>query len=314
MDRRNFFKKTAIGSAGLMLGSEMFFTGNAFSAGEFASSSGVRGIAPIAMMEDTQVLLLRSAGAKLGVIKNAIVTDLHSRPAAPANKSRLASLLPVNDKRLPALFEALRKDPEQRNYTEKLSLALGWVSNNASYRHFSPLFDKSTTAEESYEIQLYTDAVVVRDLMNNDTEALKSNELSLFFNEILPRTITRIHTLIPAEDGANWVNRISEWRRYNKDYLHSLAEVILDPDREKYTKYIVSKNFYNPGDDLIKISRKLQNTEDVNSSEILTALDSENQSLYSRGVVESYRNTLAAADYMDGKITLAELEAYLLNE
>ncbi len=314
INRRRFIKQSALGSAGVVLGASMLGSKNMFAAAAANFKSGVGGLVPVAVIEDTNLLLLRTAKFK-GDSEYALTSDLHTRPAAPGNKGRLASLLPVQDKKLMDLLKTIKQNKSLKNRVEKIAIANGWICNNATYKHLSPVYGDNPSPETIMDVQAYHDAQLLIELSGIQmTGDVKEEYLAALFNEILPRASTRVHTFIPAEDGHDWVNRMTDWRVMNKNYRDELAKIMVHPEMSKKENYVNGPDFYNPSDAVIMYCRNLQNAKNVKIDKIEKAVDdASNKSLYARILGESFKNILAANEFLNGNMSGSQLEGMLFS-
>jgi len=314
INRRSFIKQGAIGGTGIMIGGSFINTQSLFGASPMNLKNGIGGLVPVSLIEGANLLVLRA-----GVLKKpasfALTSDLHNRPAAPGNKGRIAGVLPVNDVRLVSLLKVLRDDKETSNYVEKTALAFGWICNNAIYNKVKNIYAEHENPDQILEVQLYHDAEMLKDILNvRNNSNLKEEHLGAFFNEILPRATTRVHTMIPADDGQDWVNRMTNWRRLNTQYLNTLAKVIVEPESQKLETYVVNPNFYNAGDEIITMVRQLENAKNIKPADIEDAIaDNNSNSIYARALADSYNNIIIAGKFLNEEASLDELEKAIFN-
>lgn len=308
INRRNFIKSSALGSAGILLGSSMAANATDFFRQPMVSNKGIGGLVPVSLIEDVNLLLLRSGNFK-GHSEFALASDLHNRPAPPGNKGRIASVLPVQDKKLLQLLSIIRNDQELNSRIEKIAIAFGWIGNNAVAKYIKPVYGDNLSEEEVLEVQCYHDAELIKEISGIETTKVKEEQLASLFHEILPRSLTRVHTLIPSDDGPAWVNRISAWRVDNKSYLKNLAMVMIQPNKSKKLNYVDTPNFYSSSDSIIKYCRNLRKGIDVKPEMIKNAVaESAAGSLYAKALSQSYLNIVAANDYLNGNLNESELE------
>ncbi len=308
INRRSFIKQSSIGGTGLLFGSSLLSSASDLFS-RVSQARVIGGLVPVSVIEDTGLLLIRS-GNFSGDVEYAIASDLHTKPAPPGNKGRLASVLPANDSRLISLFTKIRDNKELPNRTAKIAIAFGWICHNAVAKSLQNLYNLNVSEEETKEMQTYLDAQLIKEIsFLNIAPELKEEHIASLFNEILPRAITRIHTLTPAADGPEWVNRMSEWRINNKIYFGDLARIIINPDSFKKEKYIDKPNFYSSTDSIISCCRSLQSASNVKPEKIKTAAaEAATGSLYAKALGESYNNILAANQYLNGNLNERELE------
>jgi hypothetical protein len=314
INRRNFFKQSALGSAGIILGGSMLNARDMFAAAKASLNTGIGGLVPVSIIEDANLLVMRITKFK-GDADFALVSDLHTRPAAPGNKGRLASLLPVQDKKLMELLNNIKQKSDLKNRIEKIAIANGWICNNATFKYLKPVYGSNPSPDKIMDVQAYHDAQLLTEISDLQiTGEVKEEYLAALFNEVIPRASTRVHTLIPAEDGHDWVNRMTDWRKMNKSYLDTLAELMVSPDLSKKQTYVNGPNFYDSSDALIMYCRSLQNTKNVKAEKIEKAVgQATNGSLYAQALAESITNIKAANDFLNGNMSGSELESQLFS-
>ena len=314
INRRSFLKHSALGSAGIFLGGSVLNARDMFAAAHSDLKSGVGGLVPVSIIEDANLLVLRMNTLE-GDAAFALASDLHNRPAAPGNKGRLASLLPVQDRKLMELLTVIKQKKDIKNRVEKIAIANGWICNNATYKYLKPVYGDDPSPERIMDVQAYHDAQLLIELSDLQvTGEEKKAYLAALFNEMLPRTITRVHTLIPARDGHDWVNRMTDWRVANKTYLDRLAEIMVNPELSKKQTYVNNPNFYDPSDVLIVFCRNLQHAKNVKVDKIEKAVDeASNGSLYAKALSESVKNIKAANEFVNENLTGNELEKKLFS-
>ena len=312
INRRSFFKQSAMGSAGVILGGSLLSVRDMFAAAAANLKAGVGGLVPVSVIEDANLLVLRTAKFA-GDSEYALTSDLHNRPAAPGNKGRLASVLPVEDKKLLDLLHAIKQNKSLKNRIEKIAIANGWICNNATYKHLKPVYGDNPSPETIMYVQAHHDAQLLIELSDiHMTSDVKEEYLAALFNEILPRASTRVHTFIPAEDGHEWVNRMTDWRVMNNNYLDELAKIMVHPEMSKKEKYVDGPNFYNPSDAVIMYCRNLQNAKNVQVDKIEKAVDdASGKSLYARILGESFKNINAANEFLNNNMSESQLESML---
>ncbi len=313
MNRRTFVRNSALGGAGIFLSKDLLFANSFQTMFSNSLTNGIGGLVPVSIIEDALLLVHRSGKLK-GEAKFALTSDLHNRPAAPGNKGRLATILPVLDKKLIELLQILKEKKEINKKVEKIALAFGWICNNEIYKQLKPVYGDKPSQDKIREVQLYHDAELIRQISNlQSTGNLKEEYIASFMNEIQPRTLTRVHTMKPSKDGHEWVNRMADWRKENKSYLDILASIIVNPEPGKKDMYVRKTNFYDPADHVISYVRALQKAKNVTIKKIEAAVSGEEgKSLYARAIINSYNHILATNEFLNDKISERELKSKLL--
>jgi hypothetical protein len=300
ISRRSFIKNTAIGSAGAI------FIPSVLNANVFSLSTSLKNpvlIPPVTcinLIEDSCILAF-SSGWLSPRCNLAMASDIYTR--LPGNKGRLAGVLPPADKRLMELINILKNNPEASQYEAKLAIVFGWVGVNSAHKHFSPWL-------QSLSMAAHMDGTILRELSlpYHDPSKATIADMEELLNVMLPRAITRTHTIKPDnDDGIGWVNRMSEKRRELKKMFSMYAQAMVNPDHGS-----IPSDFYNREDSIIVTARKLYTPETVTQEEIHhVAKTSAPKSLYGKALQDSYLSILAIDEYMVGKITETQLEKVL---
>lgn len=312
IDRREFFRYLGYGSAGMAVlphflkGCSMNGNGNEDHYVNF------EGIMPIAIVSDCSRLVLAN-GVLKDPIRTALTADINLR--LPGNPSRLGSSIPFDDVTLLGVLEQLKQkmDPGSDRELMKLSLLMGWIIFHPLKKSMTQVFSKLVDQGYHYDsIRVYLDTYLIRQVsgIREDPE-LDYTEFTNFFQALLPRMVTRLHTLKPDyNEGPEWVNRMSDWRSANRELTEKYGELIAREDREMHDQVIRRYNVYDPGDRLIQLVRNMDHGTNPAEIEKLIMSDPGN-SLYTRGLVSAYNNVMAAQEYFDGEIDLARLKKQL---
>lgn len=312
INRRNFIKNTSLSAAGMM-----FIPSILRAEGLSVSDSKTnRNFCPvpftlISIIEDS-AMLTYMLGKLSEVSRNALVSDIHFRPTVSGNKGRMAGVLPPLDKRLLTLIKFLKNNQETEKYPAKLSVAMGWAVRNATHTTFLDFFE-GKDPEAVSQSGIHMDATVMRHLSLPDFDPSRASaeEMEELLNIIVPRAITRTHTLKPdSDDGIGWVNRMSEKRRNMKNKFAHYASAMVKPD----VKFL-PPNFYDADDKIIQIARALQNAEKVRKEQITGIMDEKQtgKSLYGQTLNKSAHSILAINDFMEGSISDQQLEQQLFS-
>lgn len=300
VSRRKFLQSSISGSIYLMLAPSLMANAS-FDQTLKDSEKGVTGgLTMISIIDNACMLSYRSGRLSLPS-QQVVLTDIHLRDT-PGNKGRLAGLMPAFDKRLIDLVKILKAGNEIQHAQEKRAIAFGWVAVNAAHRHINSLFE-GKTADEAKQIRMHQDALVIKGFSATDAANVSASDVENLFNSMLVRTITRTHTLKPdADDGIGWVNRMADWQRKNKSYIHEFAQVVVSPDHR-----IAGADFIRQDDKIIEAARLLQLSYDVMPETILNEMNNQPVSAYGKALAEATGNILAIDSYLQGKLSEKEI-------
>lgn len=310
IDRRSFLKNTSLTTAGMLFMPSILQAEGIFSTQNLTNNNFFPiPLTLISVIEDSCMLTFMS-GMLTEDMQNAVLSDIHVRP--PGNKGRMAGVLPPMDKRLIELLEKLKNNKEADRYHAKLSVAAGWAIKNAVHGTFREFFDGKTT-QDAAEAGIHMDATVLGNLsvpVHNPTRA-SAQEMEELLNIIVPRAITRTHTIKPdSDDGIGWVNRMTEKRKVMKEKFGYYARAIVNPD-----KSYLPENFYQYDDPIISAARDLQNAKDLKKNDVVMQLTNKSLpgSMYGMAVRKSTDNILAINDYMSKRRNVRQLEKQILS-
>jgi hypothetical protein len=244
----------------------------------------------------------------------AMVTgDIHQN--LPGNLSRLGSSIPFENELILDYFENLKNswDPNIDVNRKKASLILGWFMFQPLKKSMSEVYRKLIAQGYHYDrITNYYDAYMLKQVSGDpDMENLNESSVQEFFNSLGPRMVTRLHTYKPDYiDGPGWVVRMSDWRIRNKERVEQYGSLVIENDQEKYKNFIKKYNVYNPEDQLIKMVRDKRSEFSSDSVDKLILSDPGN-SIYTKAIVQGYKNLVAAEQYFQGKSSLGDLKQLL---
>lgn len=257
--RRQFISLTALAGAGLLL-NPLNLNANE----NEATSLMIRGLLPIFLLYHTSQLSQISPAIKPQV-KEALSFSIYER--TPVNQAFAGLLIPSNIK------------PSQ-------PFELGHTIAKIVSEQFGLLYQKAKDETEKRTMQCYLEACLIRNLMGEDIQQIKKEELTLFFRTMLAPMITRTHTLKPDPDkGADWVVKLTRWKREQFEYLEKLADTVITPNARLEKIYVAKNNFYNANDAIIKALRN--NNLPLNLSEW-----SNNQSVYGKALMKCYKQLI----------------------
>ncbi len=293
--RRTFLKKSALLGAGLII--SPLFSHVAF--GNTAPSAGSR-MASTSFLDDCFRIV--SVSNEIGApIKAALESNIYKH--VPGNTARLGRTFPSAIQHATSLMvvvkKNLRENKESNFADEKMAFSLGVLAQIGLDKNLGSALNKSETG-------IYLDAAILKDMNGmNPGDLIKGSyeELADLFRGMSPRFLTRIHTSIPDdEDAENWILRVDQWRRDLDRYYDELAQVYLNPDKNKYNSLIVRPGLYNPTDGLIKLARSTQRSTVKHTN--ISGLINKNikQSSYANAMAVGYKLILAADQFINDQI------------
>jgi hypothetical protein len=312
IDRRDFFRFLGTGTAGIMV-APVFLNGCTVNGnGNEDNYVNFDGIMPIAMVTDCSSLLLAS-GTLSERIAAALKADINLPLAG--NLSRLGSSIPFDDENV---FDALQGvvsnwDQDTERMAKKLSLILGWVIFRPLKKSMTNIFQKLVDEGYHYDsIRSYFDTYLIRQFSGHrESFANREEDLQDLLTGILPRMITRLHTLKPDyKDGLAWVNRMSNWRMENVSRMEHCGTLIAEDDQDLYEHVIRKYNVYNPEDRLIALARSPEGIAGPEKVEQVILSDPGN-SIYAKSLEKGYQNIQTVQDFIDGKIELGKMKKML---
>ncbi len=226
----------------------------------------LRGLLPVALVEDCFDLAFVLPELST-LTKTALAGDIDLK--IPGNKGRLAPSLTLKMEVLPDVLRKIKKPAEEAKsmQADKLSFLLGILTNNALRDQLQPVYEQY--ADSVQELSIYQDTALLRALAGPTATSVKYEDLDQLLKVMLPRAITRVHTLIPdSQDGPEWVVRMGQWRQENHDLMEQYARIYTQPNSEKEKKYVQDTNLYDANDPIIQLARKTQNGERVDEDEL----------------------------------------------
>ena len=258
-DRRRFLTQLSLSGTALTVAPALLRAASLppSSAGPFR----VRGLLPVALTEDCFDLAFVMPELS-DLTKTALAGDIDLK--IPGNKGRLAPSLRLKMEALPDVLKKIKEPVQEAKsiQADKLSFLLGILSNNALRDQLHPVYEQYPN--DAQELSIYQDTYLLKTLAGNNASPVKYDDLNQLLKVMLPRAITRVHTLIPdSQNGEAWVVRMGEWRKENNDLMEQYARIYTQPDPAKVKQYVRDANFYAVDDALIQLARKTQNGKRV---------------------------------------------------
>lgn len=312
MERRLFFRQMGYGSAGLMILPNLMYSCTSNGNENHDHSVGIDGIMPITAIIDCSALLA-SSGTLNKEFRTMITGDIHQNLSG--NLSRLGSSIPFENELILDYFEYLKNnwDPGIDVNRKKASLILGWFMFQPLKKSMSEVYRKLIAQGYHYDkITNYYDAYLLKQVSGDpDMENLNESSVQELINAMGPRMVTRLHTYKPDYlDGPGWVVRMSDWRIRNKERVDQYGSLIIENNQEKYKIFIKKYNVYNSEDQLIKLVRYDQSEITSETVGKLILADPGN-SIYTKSIVQGYKNVIAAVRFLQGESNMDELKQLL---
>ncbi len=121
---------------------------------------------------------------------------------------------------------------------QRLAVAVGGLIGNVLEKFNVDAKDLADAAKK--------DAAIMRGI-SGKMSAITDAELQALLKGIIPRSLTRFHTFIPADNGIAWTQRISKWRIDMETYIAAFAKGYLEdkPDTSFYNSkdpFIIAAN------------------------------------------------------------------------
>lgn len=306
--RRRFFQQLSLGGSALAL-APAWLSAAPYS---FYSdhTSFPLGMMPVAVVEDCFDLAFTLPGLS-NQSKIALAGDIDLK--IPGNKGRIALAINPSEESVLAVLEKIKAaSVNEKSAADKYSFLLGILANHTLSQHWQPIYQQYPDHWE--ELSMYQDTYFLRSFAGNQATQVKEEDLNRLLNVLLPRTITRVHTLIPdSEQGPEWIIKMSQWRKANLERTKKYARIYTQPDPAKEKKYVIDTNFYRADDRIIQCCRKTQQGERVTESELNQALNTANQgSLYAQVLAQGVQRIQWVDKFLrdatDGHQLLSELK------
>ena len=306
INRRKFIESSALGGAAIMLIPSFASQGALFQSVANKSEILMAGITPVSVIDNALMLAFRTG--RLSYRSQQVVpSDIHLR-YIPGDKGRLAVVFPPRNTKLLDLITAVKNNPEIKYGNEKRVLAFGWAAVNAVDRFINRNL-KKLNSEEAVDARMHQDALLIHGFSFPEYNVAEARAVDMenLLNAMLVRTTTRVHTLKPdSDDGIGWVNRMTAWRKENRQKMKAFAKIIIDPDEN-----IAGKSFYNKEENIILAANQLQKARDVHPETLLKYLDEGGKSDYGKALVEAAKNILAIDSFLESKISSDNLKQLL---
>lgn len=268
-NRRKFLIQLSLGGSALVLAPALLRAASLQTTN--AAFAHLRGLLPVALVEDCFDLAFVLPELST-LTKTALAGDIDLK--IPGNKGRLAPSLTLKMEALPEVLKKIKEPAEEAKsiQADKLSFLLGILTNNALLDQLLPIYQQHPN--DLREMSIYQDTYLLKTLAGDDATQVKYEDLNQLLKVLLPRAITRVHTLIPdTQNGPNWVVRMGKWRKENNDLMEQYARIYTQPESAKEKKYVRDVNLYDARDPIIQLARKTQNGERVDEEALNRCTD-----------------------------------------
>ena len=226
----------------------------------------IPGLLPVTLTEDCFDLAFVLPELST-LTKTALAGDIDLK--IPGNKGRLAPSLRLKMEVLPEVLQKIKEPTKEAKsiQADKLSFLLGILTNNALRDQLQPVYEQY--ADKTQELSMYQDTYLLQTLAGPGAARVKYEDLNQLLKVLLPRTITRVHTLIPdSQNGPDWIVRMGQWRKENNNLMEQYARIYTQPESDKEKKYVREVNLYDTNDAIIQLARKTQNGERVDEKDL----------------------------------------------
>lgn len=305
--RRDFLKLSALAGAGLFFPARLF----AAAAAPGAGPARVGPLTSIALTDDA-LRLVRHAAGVAPAFRESLAPEMNVFDPVPGNAAFFAGLMPASLGDVTALLQQVRlrweADGAGDPLRSRLALVAGWFAHRAAGDVLGPVYAGAADAETP---AVYHDAAVLRARSEGTPGTATAEETAALFKEMVPRTLTRFHTLIPDhDDAAGWVTRLHGWRLEHTDRMERYASAYVQPDPDAQRRYVAQPNFYDADDPVLRVARRLRQ-EPAAAGAAVTDADLQAGSLYGRALVQAVRHILAASAYFEGRLDEQGLQEQL---
>jgi len=317
INRRAFMKNSGLLASSLMIPGSVW-AGKSYGSEDIATEyNTTQYITPLILMNGATRLVIGSTfihpSVKHCVNSSVNITTtgnaFYVGTQMPFGKDQLTdSLSDLKDK-----WDTGKVDEE---YAKHLSLLSGALTYHRILDELADTNDFDEVAPSgNMENKIYQDACLINHYLTRGKEmgVDQIHSIQNTLREMLTRTFTRFHTLMPDEaDGEAWIMNIIQWRKQLDQYFGELAEAIAAPDAQKEKKYIDEANFFKGGEYmLIKVStfNKMVDIDRESAEEMIN--HETNTSHSAKAVAAAYSTLISINDFLTGNINRASFNTAL---
>ncbi len=136
-----------------------------------------------------------------------------------------------------------------------------------------------------------------------NTEMLEYNMTGVFHGDLLG-----LHQFTDSgsavADLDEWLNKLIEKRQRLYEDLRVYIEAFQNPDPQKMSKFIAEQNYYNPGDEIIKLVRAKQHGKSITDINLEHAVElAKEQSQYAQMLSLSYNFLTVSNQFFTNKVS-----------
>lgn len=285
----------------------------------------------VAVYEDTVKLLFVTKKVP-PIFKTALTRCYDSGLLASTSRDGLLWAIPILEK----YRNDVPSEPDNETLMN-LAAAIGWLSHRGADLAVKPilkLFDSNKSSHfNNTECSVYFDAEVYRQVFQSGKNTTRSE-----YNLITPFSFTKHFNFAntsnakPAEmieqilssymitewamlnpfvttekDCEKWLKKMQkQLHDYHEDY-RMYVEAVQNPQEDKTQKYLIDKNYYNAGDDIIRAVRSITNVEETVDLPLSLFEESDKLSLYARALVKAYKYSTGGIRFFQNEISKNEL-------
>ena len=305
--RRDFLKISALLGAGtVLLGRVPLLATPAPARGRLGT------LTALALADDT-LWLARRAPALVPALQESLVFGINVFEPLPGNAAFFGQLMPAKLADVVDLLSEARDRWPNRSADDhldlKLALITGWLVQRAGEYVIGPVL--AQTADPA-EASTYQDAAIVRARSAHRSGQATEAEVAALLREMVPRTLTRFHTLIPDYDDAEgWVLRLQEWRTAHADMIERYARAFADTRSDQYRRYVVEPNFYDAHDAALDLADRVRHGAAEEQIDLQPIVESQHASLYGKALAQGIGHLLSMNAYLQGALDNQSFEAHL---
>lgn len=322
-DRRDFLKTSGLLSAGLLF-SPYAVSGATASSGisngiTFPKDASLH-LTPFWILHSSSKLAVASEFIDSG-FKHCMRQDVDTAKTLAGNHFRLGMWMSYGKSELlDSLEKARNSNHLDFEMSRRLSLVSGALANRAAMNdmnmNVTPL-DETSDSESVREERVYQDATILRTYLDKGKIYQTGDEVVLkrYFQNMVPRTLLRFHTLRPdvyewpdINAGMEWVINMASWRNKVDAYFTDLGNAVAHPDSGKVQKYITDPNFFEKTDSLLVKVSTFARVRDIDRNGAEEAVENgRGGSACAKGISAAYEAIISINDYLAGTIDKQQL-------
>ncbi|MBQ0734673.1 hypothetical protein [Aquimarina celericrescens] len=206
----------------------------------------------------------------------------------------------------------IKENPESKWFSQKISLYFGLLVGKA---HTKFIHSSSETSQGISEKDIYRDCYLIKMLQNAGeeknripiTKSLKKESYDSVkegFRLMRERNLLRMHTYkAEFSDAEKWIGDVIDLHHESADNDEKYAKIYCNPNPEKIEKYILTPQFYNEEDLIIKTAKDIQMFTIAGQIDLKPSLNSEAKSQHAKALQEGCNLSFACGDYLKSTIS-----------